>query len=563
MKIIILIFLFCMSVTPVWGATFYIDPDCANNGDGTTTACASGGGGTGAYNTWYGLTLTSNNNYYQKRGTTDTWADKETTNYQQRIILDTLSNITIGAYGTGARPIIESYFTSTSADDWTDLGGNVWQLDVVAGVEWVNQPYPVGFGTLGTDGDRVPYNDVPAAGTNPQEDPDANREWDSDVYNLGAGDTNLFWTYGTSVPTSHYGTIYFTTQQSFIFLLRNPTNITIQDIHFKYAFNAVKIAHDEDGTYTGVIIQNNKFTSMRMGVNINDGAAQITSGAIIRNNECVNAGTTCVTLTDAGVLGTIVEHNTATDCGQTESVACFYLNDTSASANKNIIRYNTVSGGTYGKYWIWDGHGVLTESDSRGTDVYGNIINYPLGSCLGSNSGLPDSNFYNNICTSRFGVRGSDSSSIGDSDISITNNTFNCNDATNCINITGQANDAYTLKNNVINSTNNTDYCISANSNIHASSIETNNAFNGCDVYDIYNSTTTAEVAIDSTSISSDPLLNSDNCPQEDSPVLGVGAGTKHNGLTADIGAFQSTKHIDGYFGCYPINSDKNEVTLP
>jgi hypothetical protein len=53
-------------------ATYYVCPGNAFNGDGTTTAAAASGGAAGAYNTWVGVTLTANNTYKQKRGTTYT-----------------------------------------------------------------------------------------------------------------------------------------------------------------------------------------------------------------------------------------------------------------------------------------------------------------------------------------------------------------------------------------------------------------------------------------------------------------------------------------------------------
>lgn len=65
--ILIIISLLCFAV-PAWGATYYIDPDCANNGDGTTVDCAASSGATGAFNTWAFGGLGAGNSYLQKAG---------------------------------------------------------------------------------------------------------------------------------------------------------------------------------------------------------------------------------------------------------------------------------------------------------------------------------------------------------------------------------------------------------------------------------------------------------------------------------------------------------------
>ena len=56
-------------------ATVYIDPTCANNGDGTAgSPCAASGGAVGPKNTWVGLTWTAGNTYAGKGGTSQTLA---------------------------------------------------------------------------------------------------------------------------------------------------------------------------------------------------------------------------------------------------------------------------------------------------------------------------------------------------------------------------------------------------------------------------------------------------------------------------------------------------------
>lgn len=87
---------------PAWvgATTYYIDPDCANNGDGTTTDCAGSPAGVGAYNAWP-TASGAGNSFLQKAGTT----------YLAQVVVGSGSAgnvVTLGAYGTGDQPIIRS-----------------------------------------------------------------------------------------------------------------------------------------------------------------------------------------------------------------------------------------------------------------------------------------------------------------------------------------------------------------------------------------------------------------------------------------------------------------------
>jgi hypothetical protein len=79
-------------------AIFYIDPACALNGDGTAQNCAASGGAAGAYNSWASVTVTANNSYLQRYGTTDSGSPQVTVS---------ADNVILGAYGNAAagRPL--------------------------------------------------------------------------------------------------------------------------------------------------------------------------------------------------------------------------------------------------------------------------------------------------------------------------------------------------------------------------------------------------------------------------------------------------------------------------
>ena len=73
-------------------ATYYINPDHTNNGDGTGTADQTGAGG--AFNTWYGITFGTDDTYLGAGGTT--WVSGTAA-----LTLNTADNVTFNTYGEG------------------------------------------------------------------------------------------------------------------------------------------------------------------------------------------------------------------------------------------------------------------------------------------------------------------------------------------------------------------------------------------------------------------------------------------------------------------------------
>lgn len=96
-KLFIILLLIGVNVYPSIAANLYINPDCAQNGDGTLGTCGSP---TGAYNAI--PTLASNNNYYILSSTRSESTDAYT------LDINTKTNILIGAYYlNGSTPVHE------------------------------------------------------------------------------------------------------------------------------------------------------------------------------------------------------------------------------------------------------------------------------------------------------------------------------------------------------------------------------------------------------------------------------------------------------------------------
>lgn len=104
MRILALILSYLMLIPmPLLAATTYIDPTCTHNGDGTTTDCAASASATGAMNAWPASPNINGADaqFLQKAGTTSL----------KRVVVSSGTAghpLILGAYGTGAKPIIRS-----------------------------------------------------------------------------------------------------------------------------------------------------------------------------------------------------------------------------------------------------------------------------------------------------------------------------------------------------------------------------------------------------------------------------------------------------------------------
>jgi hypothetical protein len=112
----------------LFGATIYIDP--------TNTSSGQNGSITSPYSSWTRFSLVSGNTYLQKRGTTYTSSTQ--------IFISAKNNITIGAYGTGSKPVfsytgsgyafrIEGSSNCTVQDFEVNGNGNAHSLIGVSG----------------------------------------------------------------------------------------------------------------------------------------------------------------------------------------------------------------------------------------------------------------------------------------------------------------------------------------------------------------------------------------------------------------------------------------------
>lgn len=118
MKIFLVIIILFFAY-PVLATTYYIDPSCTYNGNGTGESCAAGAGQNGAYNAWEKVSLARGNSYLQKMSTTYFGA------VSVAAAVSGTSAITLGAYGSGDLPIIAARDNINTG--WEDMGSGIYR----------------------------------------------------------------------------------------------------------------------------------------------------------------------------------------------------------------------------------------------------------------------------------------------------------------------------------------------------------------------------------------------------------------------------------------------------
>ena len=126
---LVIILLAACTSTPVGAATYYIDPTCSSNGDGTTTTC----GTHGPFKTWAKVPWVAGNTYSQKGGTvTNETITIGTTGTPGKII-------TLNSYGTGKAKLDGG--VTIPSDKWIDQAGGIYKSTY--------KPQGMGTGQLG------------------------------------------------------------------------------------------------------------------------------------------------------------------------------------------------------------------------------------------------------------------------------------------------------------------------------------------------------------------------------------------------------------------------------
>jgi hypothetical protein len=471
-------------------ADLHIDFDSPTNGVGSEAD---------PYNAW--PTLASDNNYWIKRGN-----DENTT----RVDLNGLDNVTFGAYGSGADPILRTYFTSTSTGDWTEIATNIWQLDF--GTEFFNPAYVVGLGELGTDNnpswtERVNYNGV-GTGTSGAGAFTEFGQWDTVVGTVGT--TSKLHIYADANPVTKWGTIYYVRGQYPTFYDTGAcTNITVQDIHFLHCYTSTRL-----DTSTGLIQKNTVSEHCWFGVRLGG-----TTNAYYHNNTIKRCGGVGVRL-GSGMTNLIVELNNVLRTGIAEGIGGMY--GQAQDSTRGYIVNNYVDGVVLSPYWSSEGRCIYMENSSSNITIAANHCKnpHPNQAAFHFNGGQSGVVLVGNLVEDALlGFNSSDALPTETDQFDVCNNVFKTEQGVRYARPTANGTMTTTLRNNILISPTGagTGVFLDADVGTLGGVTESNNF--------VYNHAAAANgITLDSTTETAiDPDINDDGTNKRNSPTVGIG----------------------------------------
>lgn len=358
-------------------ATVYIDPTCANNGNGTVgSPCAASGGAEGPRNTWVGVTWTAGNTYAGKGGTSETLTSFLVSGGSAG------SPITITSYGTG-----RFKFHSTASYATAIISGSY--------ITWNNVEFHSTITNClyltGASNNLIVYNSKftgcgPAAGVS-LEAQDADGNFD----NLTIGSNDFTDIGGPAVYAAFLSTNTHSHDNWTI------SNNTIANVDSVANTGAIYLRMDggTSAVMTNLVITGNSF------INVNDEEASPTQAIRLFRSPDTTSGEERfqgVTIADNTVRdgggGIHVEHvgpylgvaskifnNTLRNLKSTVGIGVFYSNDMQIFGNTvtNISTYPAVNN--------IDGIGIDIDLGNVRIWVYRNYVRGCLGNAAVYNSG--------------------------------------------------------------------------------------------------------------------------------------------------------------------------------
>ncbi len=296
----LIILLLILVVSPVWAATtYYIDPTCGTPGNGTGQTCS--GGASDPFDQWSDVTWTAGNSYLQKKGTT----------VREMVtvgVTGTAGNIiTLGAYGTGAAPII---FGSTQLTPWASIGSNHWTITTTS---------PVSLFFLNTDGSTAQGMLRGSVNLCTVE---------FDYYFTGT--TLTIFVPDAADPATKYSFIESPTRDHCI-LAYEKDYITVENLKLLFSTTGGVTVYGTNG-----IIRNNVISGVGPKVSEGGGASMVGTSNTIQSNTISLCGRHGI-YTDGVAL---IELNTVFDCYH----SLIDLRSAIGTSSGNIVRYNYLYG---------------------------------------------------------------------------------------------------------------------------------------------------------------------------------------------------------------------------
>lgn len=484
-------------------ADFYIDPDSPTNGAGTEAD---------PFNVW--PTIASNNNYYQKRGTS--------INLTGTISLINDATVTIGAYGDSSfdKPIITAYRTSTDTGDWTEVAANIWEFDT--GLLQNRSTVLLGLTSLGDHDNpswtaRVNYLGG-GSGTSGAGAFTTFGQWD---FEAGSGaSTAKLYIYADANPVTKWTTIYYTDRQQGLQIYSASNDVTIENIHFMHSRVGI-IAEATAAQMDNLIIQNCIVEHSYHGIQYR-GTTNGINNFRCEDNIIKSAASVGIYPTNTIEGSSHIARNTILNTGvnQVEGIGAIYGKMESTGLLK--IYDNYVENVYQGLYWSAEAHCYYTENSSTNVLFENNFGTNAEGNAgLHTNGGTQNVVFSGNLITNCEALFNSSDAAPTETDDFWVCDNVGINIIDGCVFSRPTANGTMSARiyNNILVSTG-----VTGSEGIKLSAtVETLGGVTE-DYNCVYNFETDAvRITLGSNSITTDPLINSDGTNTSASPCVGTG----------------------------------------
>ena len=279
-------------------------------------------------------------------------------------------------------------------------GSRLWRINVqsyFAGFAYVT------FGAQDMVGFRGPYwfklTDLSELQIAPAYIPRRDGDWDARE-GLDAADPAAFlcWAPDAGGPVAYYGRIRWQSLQEPVIAARDCASVVVDGLSCWRSALLIKFTNP-NASGSGHVLRNCDGVDLGSLASILGGAygsGTMSSDFLIEGNKVERAHASAINAS-YGISNGTLQDNTMLDCGLIRSEGGIYFGDCYAPAGAPIhVRRNTGVRQRYGRYYLWDGRVVMTDSDSANVLVYGNIA-IDCHQAYGSNTGVSGCRWWGNI----------------------------------------------------------------------------------------------------------------------------------------------------------------------
>lgn len=370
-----------------------------------------------------------------------------------RANFNSLSNITIGDYGSGALHQFSSY-TQFAATEWDGVtpadpitamqqwyevdptdgvtaqaGSHLWRINLTA--FWTPVRF-LNFGILGNYGTHMTFWDAESEVSDvvirPENVPASDKQFD--VRNgANAADPSCLIVWAPENPVTYYGSLYYQTGQQPVMRFSGCDALTLENLSLRYGdmIAAIDNSAASGGTHSVAGLTATECFGIVSLTGGAEGSGNWINGFSVSGCTATNIYGDAILPTDS-IQDGVIELNTVSGSGLVNSSGAVYLGNCFAPEGHEIhIRRNIIDDQKFGRHWLHDGRGVMTDSNCQNVWVYRNLVTNSH-QAFGSNAGRAGNRWFSNITVNcDQGYVESDTAVIDLADTQVYNNAFlNC-----------------------------------------------------------------------------------------------------------------------------------------